>query len=903
LSNPITLTHYSISLDYRIINGSRAGIVFAARNKDSYVLAEADHESLLLSFYDVQGGVRNLLGKFGLNDVFAENHIEIYIDATMVTVIHNEAKIAENADILTKTQYFEIPKNSLMLIGFYQMNNRVEYKNITVAEDKPYILPVGVLKPLGEVGNGSVIVENSFELTSVVMCPVLKRSFIVDNGLKSATLYASARGFYNAYVNGDRIGDMYFAPGFTDYRLRIMYQEYDITGNIHTGENEIKAYVGNGYYSGCAGYNVKANVYGTENSFIGKLRLEYENGKCEEIVTDESWEMAVCSPIMFADYLQGEYYDARMEAAVYEKCEIMPKPTIPKPTNGEIDGLRFTLERQVTKGAHEVMRLSPQFVGKSENGGLIYDFGQNMVGTVKLCLKGKRGLGIKIRYGEMLRKNGELYTANLRSAANIDVYILKGGETESFCFDLTAHGFRYAEISANGGDLDEVEILDIVGIVISDIDRQTGSFECSNELINKLYSNILWGQRGNFLLVPTDCPQRNERMGWTGDAQVFVRTAAYNMDVYDFMRKWLKDVREAQLMYNRGGAVPDIAPLCGDNRGGCAGWADAAVIVPWELYMAYGKREILEENYEMMKAWVDWSASNTSKPYIIKQPSRGDHLSFDKSTPYILSGTAYAAYVAELMGKIAKELGFEEDTIKYEQLHNNIKQAFRKEWVKEDGTLAYYGEMSNPDVNKIYYSDDEDSENHPSQTAYALAIDFGLIEINERVKKCFKRTIDVRGGKLSVGFLGIEHLMPALMKCGFTEEAFALLEQTENPGWLYSVINGATTIWERWDSYVAETDTFGDVSMNSFNHYAYGAVGEWLFGSLLGIKPLKPGYGEIIIEPHCGGKITYAKGSFISPHGEIFVAWEKQNDEYVFDIKIPEGIKAEIKLPKGGSLR
>jgi alpha-L-rhamnosidase len=459
------------------------------------------------------------------------------------------------------------------------------------------------------------------------------------------------------------------------------------------------------------------------------------------------------------------------------------------------------------------------------------------------------------------------------------------------------------EISGNGSDLSGIEIIDIEGIVISDIDRQTGGFECSNELINKLYSNILWGQRGNFLLVPTDCPQRNERMGWTGDAQVFVRTAAYNMDVYDFMRKWLKDVREAQLMYNRGGAVPDIAPLCGDNRGGCAGWADAAVIVPWELYMAYGRKEILEENYGMMKAWTDWSATNTSRPHILKQQSRGDHLAFDRSTPFILSGTAYAAYVAGLMVKTATELGNAKDAAKYAQLYDDIKKAFHSEWVKEDGTIAYYGETSNPDVSSIYYSDDEDNENHPSQTAYALAIDFGLIEINERVKKCFKRTIDCRGGKLSVGFLGIGHLMPALMKCGLTEEAFALLEQKENPSWLYSVINGATTIWERWDSYVAETDTFGDVSMNSFNHYAYGAVGEWIFGSLLGIKPKTPGYGEVVIEPHCGGTLTYAKGSHITPHGEISVAWEKQNGVYVFDIKIPEGVKAEIILPENGKMR
>jgi alpha-L-rhamnosidase len=875
LSNPITLSHYTISLDYKIIKGSKASIVFAARNKDSYVLAEADHAGLLLSFYDVGDGERKLLGQFGLRDILDENHIEIYVEDTNVCAVHNGTKIVENSDILVQTKYFEIQKNNLMLMGFCQMESKVEYKNIKVD---------------GNVCSGDIIADNGFELFPTYVCPVLRRKFMVRGKLKRALLYASARGIYNAYANGHRICDMYYAPGFTDYRLRIMYQEYDITSLMHDGENVVVAYLGSGYYSGCAGYNIKANVYGMENSFIGKIRLEYEDGGCKEIITDEKWEMAVKSPIVYADLLQGEYYDARLEDMDFEKCEILPAPSTPKPTNGEIDGLKFTLERQSIKGAHEVMRLKGECIGKSKAGGLIYDFGQNMVGTVNVQLSGERGHGIKIRYGEMIRKNGELYTANLRSAANIDVYILKGGGNENFVPDLTAHGFRYAEISGHGEGLNGIEIIGIEGIVISDIDRQMGWFECSDELINKLFSNIIWGQRGNFLLVPTDCPQRNERMGWTGDAQVFIRTAAYNMDVYDFMRKWLKDVREAQLMYNRGGAVPDIAPLCGDNRGGCAGWADAAVIVPWELYMAYGKKEILEENYGMMKAWVDWSAANTSKPYIIKQPSRGDHLAFDKSTPYILSGTAYAAYVAGLLAKAAAELGIMEDAAKYENLRDNIKNAFRKEWVRDDGTIVYYD-------GEVYYSEDDDNKNHPSQTAYALAIDFDLIDINEQVKKCFKRTIESRGGKLSVGFLGIEHLMPALMKCGFVDEAYALLEQKENPSWLYSVINGATTIWERWDSYVVETDTFGDVSMNSFNHYAYGAVGEWIFGWLLGIRPKKPGYKEVIIEPHCGGSLTYAKGSYMTPYGKICVAWEKRDKGYAFDIKVPEGVKADVLYP------
>jgi hypothetical protein len=555
-------------------------------------------------------------------------------------------------------------------------------------------------------------------------------------------------------------------------------------------------------------------------------------------------------------------------------------------------------------------------------------------------VKGKRGLSLKIRYGEMCDRDGELYTANLRTAANTDIYTLSGAEDgETFVPSFTSHGFRYVMISGNGFELESVAaVVSLEGLVIHNIESVTGGFECSNNDINKLQSNIQWGQRGNFLLVPTDCPQRNERMGWTGDAQVFIKTGAYNMDIKDFIRKWLRDIADAQLLYNKDGAVPDTAPLGGDNRyDGCGGWGDAAVIVPWELYMAYGDKSILEENYETMEKWTAYQSRSdrqncgvrtvdgrenaeqsdlSSEPYIQVQQRRGDHLAYDITTPYILSATAYAAHTADIMARTAAVLGKKEDAKKYRTRFENIKKAFNEAWVNSDGSIGYWGEMSmssdkasgwaekgvdknGNSINKTYYSDEEGSENYPSQTAYALAIDFELLDGDKKINagKYLKKAIDRNNGLLSVGFLGISHIVPALEKAGLTEEAFRLVEQTENPSWLYSVKNGATTIWERWDSYIAETGEFGNVNMNSFNHYAYGAIGEWLFGSVAGINAAEAGYKHILLKPHFGGTLTYAKAWHMSPYGKIESEWHLNGNCFTYLCTVPEGTAATLYLP------
>ncbi len=929
---PMAAETYTYSCGYRLLEGNKAGIVVAARNKDNYLLIEIDHKTGRMTLYDVCDNAwgsgepsKTACGRpdgypvYGLREL---NRTEISVCRGSISIKLNDSAVIESEEILPQSEPFTPRKNMLMLTG-------ADAREGCIMIYAPAAVIDGVTFKFR--GAEQFEIRNCFELFSCVPCVSVRKHIEARREIRSAVLYSSARGFYNVCLNGKKIGNEYFAPGFTDYRLRIQYQKYDIKDMLVSGENIIRAVVGQGYYSGFAGYNHDAGVYGGQNAFIARMEIEYTDGTSEVIVTDESWELAECEPVIFADYLQGEYYDARLEdaGAEWNKCSIVPDSTTPVPTNGEAEKLEFTMEEQDYTGAHEVMHLAGKACGEICRGHIIYDMGQNMVGTVKIKLRGKSGGSIKVRYGEMLGKNGGLYTANLRSAANTDVYVLKGApEGEVFCPDLTAHGFRYAEITGHGCSLRDTDIVieDVTGIILSNIDRITGGFECSEELVNKLYSNIVWSQRGNYLLIPTDCPQRNERMGWTGDAQVFARTAAYNMDVYDFTRKWLRDLREAQLMFNRGGSVPDIAPLCGDNRGGCGGWADATVIVPWEMYMAYGDKTVLEENYEMMKAWVEYRNSPERRnyglrtvngveqtvksdfaeiPYIQTQQPRGDHLAFDESTPFILSATAYAAYTAELTAKTADVLGKKSESEKYRILHDKIKRAFNEAWVQPDGTLAYWGEMSKPGINETRYSDAEGSADHPSQTAYALAIDFGLIDTEKypRAARCFRRTIDERGGRLSTGFLGISHLLPALMKCGFKDTAFALLEQKENPGWLYSVINGATTVWERWDSYIAESGAFGSPSMNSFNHYAYGAIGEWMFGEILGIKPSEPGYGSFTLKPYYGGSLSYAKGFHITPHGKIEAAWRLENDSFIYSCTVPENTSARLIMPDGSTHR
>ncbi|MDO5398976.1 MAG: family 78 glycoside hydrolase catalytic domain [bacterium] len=945
------LADYAITVDFIAEDNAEIGIAINARDKDNYILISLNTELNRLSVYEYNDnawttekpsvktlGSRNY---YKAPKLCEKNKMSIEVRDRTLSVSINGIAVIDNEENFIPRDIPNLPRRqALMKFGFKQEKGSVSYYNIRVENTKDKTVYIdgidGNLTVFGEKKENLLTVSESFNLVSPVPPVNVRKKIKLDRKIKSARMYAAARGSYDVYINGKMINKGYFNPGFTDYRKRIQYQTYDITDSLNMGKNIIGAVVAKGYYSGFVGYSRFPMVYGNENSFLAKMVIEYEYGEPEIIVTDDSWQYTDVSALIDSDYQQGESYDARLELIsnderYFKNCGIKEWQQYAEPTNGMLDNEKFELSAQLGP-AVTVERVLKPVTGPIEApaGHFVYDFGQNMVGTVRVKLKGECGSSIKLRYGEMKCADGKIYIKNLRSAACTDTYTFKGNcSSEIFEPRFTSHGFRYVEISGNGEVLSHTDIdnmvLEIEGLVLTNTTEITGGFECSDKDINKLQSNIQWGQRGNSLLVFTDCPQRNERMGWTGDAQVFAGTAAYNINVKSFMDKWLLDVRDAQLMYNRNGAVPDTAPLGGDNRpmGGCAGWGDAAVIVPWKMYMAYGDINFLKNNYSMMKAWVEYQngkerrsfgARNVngnpapsdlaSEDYIQVQQSRGDHLAYDRSTPFILTATAYAAHAAEIISKTAEILGKTEDSKKYRQRFEKIKKAFNEAWVKEDGSIAYWGEQSIGDkdsdgnvINETYYS--HDGANIPSQTAYAVAVDFGLLpkEKSERIRECFKQTIDKQDGKLSVGFLGISHLAPALVKAGLTKEAFSLLEERRNPSWLYSVMNGATTIWERWSSYIAETDTFGEVSMNSFNHYAYGAIGEWMMSYIAGINPLKPGYKEINLEPHIGGSLEYASAWHDTPYGKVSLKWQKYCGKIKYTVEIPANTRARAVFP------
>ncbi|MCH5184918.1 MAG: family 78 glycoside hydrolase catalytic domain [Oscillospiraceae bacterium] len=965
--NTDSLTEFSFSADFRVISGS-AGFVICGRDKDNYISVDTDIENGVVKVFDFADNAWddavpsvNTLGNacgFPVKEYLRDgwNHAEItVIKDKMILKINSRTVISDN---LIPPNPPNKPRRQCMLsVGLKA--EHAEFKNIEIknaASGEIYQSSIlkdprySVLGALGSTDGGIITVRNELRLINPVPAVNLRKIFNVREGVKSARLYCSAMGFYDVYINGAKINSSFYNPGFTDYRKRIYYQVYDITDRINAGKNVISAVVGKGYYTGYLGYNEFPMIYGKQNTFLAKQVITYNDGSTDITVSDKHWRFTDKGPVMNADYLQGEDYDARLEYDPFDEsdlrwgpCGEYDFPEYAAPTNGVLENIPFELEADKYPKA-EIFKILPSvMISENPKGHFIFDFGRNMVGTVRLCAHAANGTSIKLRYGEMLCDPGRLYTANLRNAANTDTYTFKGGAPETFIPSLTSHGFRYAEISGNGFTLsrDDFDKMNITcdGLVITDTPEVTGYFECSNDDINKLGSNIEWGQRGNSLLVFTDCPQRNERMGWTGDAQVFAGTAAYNMNVKAFMNKWLADVRDAQLLYNRRGAVPDTAPLGGDNRpmGGCGGWGDAAVIVPWKMYCAYGDETILRDNYDMMKKWVEYQAlperrnngirtvdgkevpeksDLSSLAFIQVQQSRGDHLAYDESTPFILSATAYAAHSAYLLSRTAGILGFKEDEQKYKERFENIKNAFGQAWVTEDGTIAYWGEMSKsvPDlkgniINRTYYSEKSENGARPSQTAYALAIDFGLIpdEKLDGAKRGFERSIDDTGKRPSTGFLGISHIMPALTKTGLTETAFELLEQTEYPGWLYSVKNGATTIWERWNSYISESKTFANALMNSFNHYSYGAVGEWMFGCILGINTSseknEAGYKKIILKPTFGGTLTYARGKYESASGEIVSEWRRENGKFVYSCTVPSNTYAVIYVPSDKNVK
>jgi len=712
--------------------------------------------------------------------------------------------------------------------------------------------------------------------------PMLRREFAVSakKKIERARLYVSALGLYELELNGQRVGDEYFTPGWTAYDFRLQYQTYDVTGALKSGANSLGAILGDGWYRGRSGWQGKRNLYGSRLALLAQLVVRYTDGSQELFTSDENWK-ASTGPILLSDIYDGEVYDARLEKKGWSSPGFDDHDwkgvTI-------LDPPKAKLVASAGPPVRAIDELKPLKVFSTPAGDTVLDMGQNMVGWVRFRIAAPAGTTISLRHAEVLDKQGNFYTANLRTAKETIRYTTRGGGQETYQPHFTFQGFRYVAVSGWPGQLQPENF---TGVVVHSDMRRTGHFETSSRMLDQLEHNIIWGQKGNFVDVPTDCPQRDERLGWTGDAQVFAPTASFNFDTASFYTKWLRDVALDQ---QDDGAVPFVVPnsLSRQTRkgeSGSAGWGDVAVVLPWTLYEAFGDKRILEEQYPSMKAWVEYEHHQAGDKLIWTSGfSFGDWLAFatdsaaypgaTTSMDYIQ--TAYFAHSTSLLARIAEILGKRGDAAHYSELAQKIRAAFLKEYVTPNARLS---------------SD--------TQTAYAIALEFDLLPENLRAEAAARLANDVRHFKhLTTGFLGTPVLAKALSDYGYLDEAYMLLNRTEYPSWLYPITQGATTIWERWDGQKPD-GTFQDVGMNSFNHYAYGAIGEWMYATVAGLQldDNAPGYKHIVIAPEPGGGLSNAKASVDSIYGPVASGWEIANGKLTLHITVPPNTTATVRVP------
>ncbi len=706
--------------------------------------------------------------------------------------------------------------------------------------------------------------------------PIFRKEFKTSKKVASATLFVTAQGLYEAYLNGKRVGDAYLTPGWTSYNNRLQYQQYDVTGLLANGNNALGIEAGSGWYRGFIGFEGQHNYYGKEIGILAQLQIQYSDGSSERVTTDESWKCSTGS-ITSSEIYHGESIDRRKEQTGWSTAGFNDAAWVPVAlkANNQVR-LVATYNEPIRK--HETFPALKLIV--TPKGEQVIDFGQNLVGWVQVKVTGQAGDKVTLYHAEVLDKKGNFYTDNLRPAKQKNEYTLKGGGEEVFEPHFTFQGFRYVRVEGYPGKLNVDNFKAIA--LYSDM-KKTGSFITSNGLINQLQHNIQWGQRGNFLDVPTDCPQRDERLGWTGDAQAFARTAAYNFDVHNFFSKWLKDVALDQV----NGSVPFVVPnVLGPGAAGSAGWADAATIIPWTMYTAYGDKHVLEEQYESMKAWVGFMERNSTHYLWNKGFHFGDWLfyrPFDDNdgrsavTDKYLIAQCFFAHSTELVVKTAQVLGKADDVVKYQTLLHNVKDAFVKEYVTANGRLV-----------------------SGTQTAFVLALHFDMLPEAMRAPTADRLVENIKsyGNHLTTGFLGTPYLCHVLSRFGYHDVAYALLMQESYPSWLYPVKMGATTIWERWDG-IKPDSTFQTPGMNSFNHYAYGAIGDWMYRVVAGIDTQMdaPGYKGIVIKPVVGGGLTYASGEYQSIYGLISSSWKLNNGKVELTVSVPVNTRAVVYVP------
>ncbi|MGN9908835.1 family 78 glycoside hydrolase catalytic domain [Phytohabitans sp. LJ34] len=734
-----------------------------------------------------------------------------------------------------------------------------EWAGVWVGRDP---LSVPHAEPPGE----DVTTESS--LVAPPLC--LRREFHLARRPVRARLYATARGVYEPRLNGVRVGDLELAPGWTEYHHRLQYQTYDVTDQVREGDNVLAATVADGWWCGFVGFDAHrpARHYGEQPAFLAQLVVDFADGSHQVVATDRHWTEQP-GATRAADLLMGEHVDARRHVPGWDDAgsvdgfvPVAVLDTEPGPLVAEPD--------EPIRVTRDLPAVSVERRGPAR---FVVDFGQNLVGRVSLAVRGAaRGEPIVLRHAEIL-DGGELYVANLRRAAATDVYVAAGEAVEVFEPRFTFHGFRYVEIDGYPGEL---STSDVTARVLHNDTPFTGRFECSDPTVNKLHANITWGQRGNFVAVPTDCPQRDERLGWLADAQIFAPTASRNADVSTFFARWMRDVLDGQ---DGDGAFRDVAPVISVNREAAPAWGDAGVIIPWHLWRTYGDRRVLEDSFDAMLAWIlhihrhnpdlRWR-HRTGNSY-------GDWLQLDASTPRDVLATAYFARSTQLVAQAAEVLGRYDEANDLWTLHSGVRAAFVDSYVDEDGRVE-----------------------GDTQTGYLLALAFDLLP--ERLVPAavghLAADIEKRDYRLTTGFVGVALLCPVLADHGRADLAYALLHQDEYPSWGYSIRHGATTIWERWDGWTDHAG-FQSPAMNSFNHYSLGSVGDWLYGRVAGIDqtPRSVGYRELLLRPLPGGRLSWARAEQETVRGRVACGWSIEDGRITVTATVPPGCTALLEIP------
>jgi len=735
--------------------------------------------------------------------------------------------------------------------------------------------------------------------------PYLRKDIEIGDGIASARLYVTSLGLQEFIINGKKVGEDYLNPGWTNYHKRVHYQAYDVTEYLAPGANALASILSYGWYAGYVGYGLLARqpqvkeYYGKVPKLLARLEVTYEDGKKDVFVTDGTWK-ASSGAILETDILEGETYDARLEDSGWDMAGF---------DDGGWEAVSEFPSPEIAVQLHPGMpirvieKIKPVDIKKRKEG-YILNMGQNFAGIVEIKVKGKAGDKVQLKYGEMLHPDGRLMTENLRMARATDTYILKGDpEGETWQPRFTFHGFQYVQLSGYDGPVDESTV---TGLALSSDHPATSSFESSNDMINQLYSNIIWTQLSNFLDVPTDCPQRDERQGWTGDAQVYVKSATINRDVASFFTKWIQDLNDDQW---ESGAWPNFAPTHAIRPGMVfsPAWTEAGIICPYQIFHSYGDTRIIEKAWPHMEKFMDFYAERAGKNHVFEEASFedivpkggwGDWLSIGKKTPPDMIATFYFGLCAQMMAEMAEASGKTDRADYYKDMFAKIKEGVFAHYGDEDGMFkcdeSAYGDGQG-------YIDGELGFRGHTQTAYANAIYMNFFSPEEK-KKAGEHLVDLieqNDGKLATGFLGAKPLLPALSQSGNTEAAYDLFLQKEYPSWGFEVVNGATTIWERWNSYTHEEGFGGErnAGMNSFNHYAFGAVWEWMFGHAAGINAAAPAYREIIIRPEPDPRLDFLKTSHESISGKIVSNWQYIENGFRMDVIIPVNTSAQIYIP------